>query len=380
MGGRGDGQPVHGGVEPRGVQRGGDGREPLPEGLEPGGVQPHVPHALGRHPVGHGPADDVAGRELVHEPLPPRVAQERPVSPQGLGQQGPGHGGMVQRGRMELDELEIGHRHPGPQRHGHAVTGGFGGVGRHGVELPRTARGQHHLGGPDLLHRALGVEGPHSHAPTTLDDEVHGEPLLEDSGRAAAHGGDQGPLHLGPRGGSPGVQDPGGGMAAFSGQGEIPPGLAVEHRTEPDQLVDTTRPLVDEHPHGVDVTESGPRRQGVGQMKVGGVLVASHRGGDAPLGPARGRLGQIGFGEHSHPEARRCGQPHHGGQARHAGAEDEDVELHRGRPRGRAGRRPQPVTAGRSASSSCSTDRSTTALAASTWTTVGSKPTSSAAS
>ncbi len=254
---------------------------------------------------------------------------------------------MVQRGRVELEELDVRHRHPGAQRHGHPVTGGFGRVGRHRVELPRTSRGQHHLGGPDLLHGALGVEGHHAHTPAALDDQVEREPLLEHRRRAAPHGGDQGPLHLGPGGGSPGVQDPGGGMAAFPGQGEITAGFAVEHRAEADQLVDATGPLVHEHPHGVDVTQPGPGCQGVGQMEVGGVLVAAHRGGDAPLGPARRRLGQVGFGEHAHPEARRRGQSDNGGQARHPGAEDEDVELHRGRPRGRAGRGPQPVTAGR---------------------------------
>ena len=226
----------------------------------------------------------------------------------------------------------------------------------------------------------VGVEGTHTHTAAALDDEVEGEPLLEHRGRAAAHGRDQGPLDLGAGGRPPGVQDAGGGVAPFACQREIAAGLAVEHRPEPDQLVDATGALVDEHAHGVDIAQPRPRRQRVGEMEIGGVLVAAHRRGDAPLGPARRRLGQVGLGEHAHPEARRRGQADHRGQARHARAEDEDVELHGSRPRGRAGRRPQPVTAGRSASSSRSRVRSTTALVASTWTTVGSKPTSSAAS
>ena len=76
-----------------------------------------------------------------------------------------------------------------------------------------------------------------------------------------------------------------------------------------------------------------PAAKRVGQMQVGGVLVAAHRGGDPALGPARGRLGQVGLGEHAHPQARRRGQPDHGGQAGHARTEDEDVELHWSRPR-----------------------------------------------
>ena len=42
------------------------------------------------HPVGHGPADDVARRQLVDEALALGVAQQRPVAAQGLGQQAAG--------------------------------------------------------------------------------------------------------------------------------------------------------------------------------------------------------------------------------------------------------------------------------------------------
>ena len=56
---------------------------------------------------------------------PLRVAQQRAVAPQRLGQQRPGHGRVVQRGGVELHELDVGHGDAGPQRHGDAVAGGL---------------------------------------------------------------------------------------------------------------------------------------------------------------------------------------------------------------------------------------------------------------
>ena len=70
---------------------GGDGREALVEALEAGGVEPQVVDALLEHAGGHGPADQVARRQLVDEALAVGVAQQRAVAPQRLGQQRPGH-------------------------------------------------------------------------------------------------------------------------------------------------------------------------------------------------------------------------------------------------------------------------------------------------
>ena len=109
------------GSSPIASQRLGDGRESLRESLQGGGVQPQMLHPLIDHALGHGPADDVAGRQLVHESFASVVPEERSVAPQGLGEQWAGHGRVVQGGRMELHELDIGHRHSRPQGHGDAV-------------------------------------------------------------------------------------------------------------------------------------------------------------------------------------------------------------------------------------------------------------------
>ena len=53
---------------------------------------------------------------------------------------------MVERGRMELDELHVGNRDSGAQRHGDAVTGRLGGIGRDRVHLPSSAAREDDVG------------------------------------------------------------------------------------------------------------------------------------------------------------------------------------------------------------------------------------------
>ncbi len=74
MGRRGDRQPVVLGVQADGRERGVNGREARREALEPRGVEPEVVDALLGHAGRHGPADDVARRQLVDEALAVPVA------------------------------------------------------------------------------------------------------------------------------------------------------------------------------------------------------------------------------------------------------------------------------------------------------------------
>ena len=60
---------------------------------------------------GDGARDDVAGRELVGEPPAAAVEQERALAAQRLREQ---EAVVEERGRVELDELEVGERRPGP--------------------------------------------------------------------------------------------------------------------------------------------------------------------------------------------------------------------------------------------------------------------------
>ena len=211
VGRRRDRQPVVLGVEADGRERGRNGREARREALESGGIEPEVIDALLGHAGGHGPAHHVTRRQLVHETLAVAVAQERAVPAQRLGEQGAGHGRVVQRGGVELDELHVGRRDAGPQRHRHAVAGRFGRVGGDREELAGTAGGQHDMVG---LHRhravaAAGREGQHAGAAAPFDQQVEGEPALEHGAGRPVGGVDECPLHLGPGGGAAGVHDAG---------------------------------------------------------------------------------------------------------------------------------------------------------------------------
>ncbi len=91
---------------------------------------------------------------------PSGVAEQGAVAPQGLGQQGPGHGGMMQGGGVELHELDVGDEHPTPQGHGQAVTRGLDRIGRHREQLAGASGGQDGLGGPDLDTGRRQAPGP----------------------------------------------------------------------------------------------------------------------------------------------------------------------------------------------------------------------------
>ena len=162
---------------------------------------------------------DVARRQLVDEPLAPGVAQQRPVAPERLRQQRPGHLGVVEGGGVELDELEVGHGHAGPQGHGHAVAGGLGRVGGDGVELARAARGQQRVPGPHLAAHARRVERPRR--PGTGRPPRSGRGRTSSSITAAAvglHGLHQRPLDLRRRSPRRRRAPPGHRVAALPGQ------------------------------------------------------------------------------------------------------------------------------------------------------------------
>ena len=74
--------------------------------------------------------------------------------------------------------------------------------------------------GPYLHRRAGRRQGGHADAAPVFQQQVQGEPAFEHCAGRAVGGVDQGPLHLRPGGGAPGVDDPGPGVAALAGQGQ----------------------------------------------------------------------------------------------------------------------------------------------------------------
>lgn len=142
-------------------------------------VEEHVPHVVAHHPGDDGAAHDVAGGELVDEALAAGIDQQGAVAAQSLREQRPRLPRNAKRGRMELEEFEVRHRHAGAQGERDAVSRRLGGIRGHVEQHAHTAGREHdRLGGePDPPGSA--VETVHSHATTPLDDEIGDEQLLE---------------------------------------------------------------------------------------------------------------------------------------------------------------------------------------------------------
>ena len=264
---------------------------------------------------------DVARLQLVDEALAVRVAQQGAVAPQRLGEERPGHGLEGERGRVELDELEVGHRDAGAQGHGDAVAGGLEGVGGDGEQLAGAAGGDEDVGGPDVAHRAVAEPGG--------DARGSGRPRRRGRGRRRARRWPPScaarprraparPRRRWPRR-----------RRARPGRGVCPPSrassrspLASRSKIAPSAIssLHPQRPLVHQHADRVLVAEPGPGVERVGEVEVGGVGVAVQHGGDAALGPAGGRLRQLALRQHADPHAVRVGGPHRGRQPGDAGA------------------------------------------------------------
>ena len=261
---------------------------------------------------------------------PLRVAQQRAVAAQRLGQQRPRHGRVVERGGVELHELDVGHGHAGAQRHGHAVAGRLGRVGGDGEQLPVAAGGHEHVGGRAprcgcavvrRRRRRRGSARPRRAGRARTSSRRRPRPV-------GPHGVDERPLDLRAGGRAAGVDDPRAASGRPRGRAaSCPSGSRSNAGAEGDELVDPGRALVDEHPHGVDVAQPGAGGERVGQVEVGGVGVAAEHGGHAALGPAGRGLLELGLGEHADAHAVELGGPHRGRQPGHAEPSDEQVEV-----------------------------------------------------
>ena len=174
-----------------------------------------------------------------------------------------------------------------------------------------------------------GSSASDARAAAGVDDEVEGEPVLEDGSGTVAHSRDEGTLHLGAGGRAARVQDSSRRVATFPCPRQPAAGDPVKHGAEGDELVDPLGAFVDEHTNRGLVAQAGSGAQRVGQVEVGRVLVARQHGGDAALRPTRGRLLELTLGENADTGAARAGRGEPRQKARHAAPDDEDVETPR---------------------------------------------------
>ena len=115
-------------------------------------------------------------------------------------------------------------------------------------------------------------------------------------------------------------------MASLPSARETARRLSVEDGAERDQLLDPTRPLLDEEAHSLDVTEACPCSERVGQVEIGGVLVGPEHCCHAALGPPGGRDRELCLGDHTDRKT-RISQPDRHRQPGDAAADDDDVHA-----------------------------------------------------
>ena len=299
---RGDGKPVATRVESGFFERTGDRGKAFDEMIESGRVEPAMIDIEFEHAPGHRPTHLITREQFIDKLDTGGVTQQRAMAAQRLGEQRPGHAGMMQRRGMELDELDIGHRNTGPQSHGHAVASGLDRVGRDGEELASSTSGEQHMTGPNHSRDARAIGRPHAHAAPCLNDEVERELVLVDGRRRPTNRGNEGPFDLGASGSTAGVHDTSQRMTTFAGEFESTLIVPIERGTQRDEIANPARTFLDEHPHGVDVAEPGTGGQRVGQMQIGGIGIATQNCGHPALGPAGGGLLEITLGEHAYAE------------------------------------------------------------------------------
>ena len=302
MRGRGHRNRVHRGVQPQRRTRPVDGREPRGEAGNAGRVKEDViVDATGsqRHPARDRRRNDVAGREIAervhasHHRRARRVEQRRALAAHGLGdQRAPApRARRVQHGRVELHELDVRHRRPGPQRQGEPVPGGDFGIRRRLVQLPEPAAGQQHGRRAHGAGHAVVIEHGHAgHPATGCAQRVDRDVVLQHRNPPVSRASDQRPLDLGAGGVAARVDDAERAVPALPRPCQQAARTRVEPSTARPQVRDRGGATVEDRAHGVFVAKPGAcgeRVLGVLRHRVVEVVLAGQHDGDAALRPAR---------------------------------------------------------------------------------------------
>ena len=277
VGGGRDGDGVVREIEPgRGARRR-HGREARRYVRDRDGVEVHLP-GLVPHEC-DGSRHDVARRELAtrieprHEPLAPGVEEHCALAAKGLGEQPRGLSGDVQRGRMELDELEVGERGADVPSERHALPGCAVRSRAPSEDAGGAARRQDHPPGLEL--RAF---EPHATDAAAIDQKRDGALRPPVDAPLLARGRDERAKDRPARRVAARMQDPSRAVPAF----ERRRAALVEHHAAAPELLDGERGLRREGVHGARIAEPcarGHRVFGVRRRRV----AFGHRRGDPAL-------------------------------------------------------------------------------------------------
>ena len=271
-------------------------------------IEPHVVTAVERGLAQDGAGHDVTGQQLIDEPLATGAAQQGTMTAQRFSEQRTWHSIDGKRSRVKLNELDIGHRHPGAQRHGDSVTGGFGRVRGDGEQLTCTAGGQQGVRRSYRPQRSIGLLYQSPAAGAAVDDQVNGETMLVHHGRGAGSSGDKRTLDLRAGRRAAGVHHPRVAVAPFPRELQRAVGITIELGAQVDELAHAGRTVFDEHADRVLIAEPGARLNGVGIMLFGrvGLHLTQHRG-HPTLRPAGSGLGDGALGDYPDSQTRSRG-------------------------------------------------------------------------
>ena len=245
---------------------------------------------------------------FFHEGHPVGVAQDGAGAAHGLGDEERGRLlGVVEGGRVELDELHAAHDPFGAIDHRHAVAGGHHRVGGVLIDHAEAAGGHHrHLreDGVDLLGLGVidvrpvagdvGRAAVHLHAEVVLGDDLHRQTVLVNFDvRVLPRGHDQLLLDL-IAGDVLVVQDAVHGVAALLAEGETAVLVLVEIDPPLHQFHHPLGGLADGQLHNVAVREFVTGHHRVLDMLFVGVGFVNH-GGDAALRVTGGTVVHLRF-------------------------------------------------------------------------------------
>jgi hypothetical protein len=77
-------------------------------------------------------------------------------------------------------------------------------------------------------------------------------------------------------------------MSTFTGEFKLSVGIAVKPRTKSDKVTNANWSFFNQNANGIDIAKACTCSQGVGEMQIGGIGIATEHGSDATLGPASG--------------------------------------------------------------------------------------------
>ena len=234
-------------------------------------------------------------------------------------------------GRMELHELEVGQRGPGPGRHRHTVADRLGRGRRDRPQVGVAPGGEHHdRRQPGDRPLPGGAAGEHTDHVGAGPEQVHGHlPALDAHPRRTADGVVQRPHQLG-AGGVAGVHDALDAVGRLAAEGERAVGGMVEAGAQALQPRDHVGSGLGHGTGHGDIDEAGAGGDRVGRV-VGGAVAAAHGRGHPALRPGRGAaLTRRPVGQHHDripPAAvratRAVGQRQRRGQPGHTGPDDD---------------------------------------------------------